>query len=109
MQALLDFLNAIANVVWSAITAIFGRFLSEPSYRDGFLAGMLTVFVVGGLSYLIGYAWARINNFFSATKAPPRAGSGPTPISMAFGCAGGALILFVLALTGILMLAGLSP
>ena len=62
------------------------RFVAEPCYREGFLAGCFALVAVLGLAGLFNYAWARVNKFFSATKGPPAPSAGPKPINAAGGC-----------------------
>jgi hypothetical protein len=104
VQTLLQLLKAIADMVWSVVGTVFGHFFSEQTYREGFLAGMATVFLVGGASYVIGWAWALVNNFFAATRAPPRPATGPIPFRLGVGCAGGAAILVLVALLALSLL-----
>lgn len=104
METSWDGLDAIIKTIGSAVISMFQRLFSDPNYRDGFVACFLTIFVVGGLSRLISWAWGLVQKFFSATKAPPAPGAGPTPAGLMGGCVQGAFILLLFAVVVVFLL-----
>jgi hypothetical protein len=86
---------------------MFQSLVNDPSYRDGFFAGIITLLVLGGLSSLISYAGARVNKFFGASKGPPSPSAGPSPYSTTKGCMWGAFILFLMSVLGLALLSSL--
>lgn len=104
METIVELLKSIAAWLWNAIGTMIERLISEPSYRSGFGACLVTIFVGGGLVRVLVYAWDRVLSFFRATKAPPKPSEGPTPVGLGEGCLGGVIILILAAVFGLFLL-----
>jgi hypothetical protein len=103
METIWDLLDVSPDWLGNAVGSVFGRLIGEPGYRDGFLACLVAVVVLGTLSRAISWAWGLVLKFFSATKAPAPPGVGPTPVAEASGCAQGALFLLAVVLIGLFL------
>lgn len=107
VDAIWELLSSGARWFWDAVGTMIDRLVSEPSYRDGFGACFVTIVILGALSSAISWAWALVHKFFSATKAPPAPGAGPTPAGITGGCVQGIIVLSLLALLAAYMLSRL--
>jgi hypothetical protein len=101
-------LGYVGQQLGVVVESMMGRLSSDASYRDGFLVGFLVAGTLAVLLSVINYSWARIQKFFSATKAPATPSAGPTPVGIAGGCAVGAIILLALAVIGLGLVSGLA-
>lgn len=107
MEPIWELLNSAARWFWSAVGRMGDRLIGEPSYREGFGACLLTIVVLGAFSSAISWAWALVQKFFSATKAPPAPGAGPTPVGITAGCVQGVIVLALLTLFALYLLSRL--
>jgi hypothetical protein len=95
MEVVRDTFISIVDWFFGLIGDMLASLWSDPSYRAGFFACLVTLVVGGVLQRIIGRAIARVQIFFRPTPAPPRPGVGATPVSITGGCAEGAVVLVV--------------
>jgi len=107
LDTIRNLLYTLFEGFWSAVGTMVQRLANDPSYRQGFVAGCLTLIGVLVLAGLFNYAWARVNKFFSATKGPPAPSAGTKPIKAAGSCLWGTIILLLLAGLGLALLSSL--
>lgn len=104
METIWELLKPIAGGIWRYFSTVFERLVTEPGYRAGFGDCFVVIVVFGMLSSALSWALAKIQKFFSATKAPPAPGAGPTPAGLMGGCVQGAVILLLFAVVAVFLL-----
>jgi hypothetical protein len=104
MDTIWELLKPIAGGIWRYFSTVFERLITEPGYRAGFGDCFVVIGVCVVFSSAFSWAWAKIQKFFSATKAPPAPGAGPTPVGLMGGCVQGAIVLLLFAVVAVFLL-----
>lgn len=76
MEALL---GRMLQLLAAPVESVWQNLWKIPTYRSGFIAGLIVALVVGWISRQLLYWWNRVLQFFGPT-AVPAADIGPSPM-----------------------------
>jgi hypothetical protein len=91
-------ISLIDGIAKALAEGIVDPLLSDATYRQGFLWGMVSAGVLGFLATQFRFLWDEILQFLSPSVTPPAPGHGPSPLQQTGGCAGSTVALVILGL-----------
>ena len=105
METIGALLKSVVDWFWNAVGTMMHRLASEPRLSRRLLCVFRSPAFFGWAFQPHQLGLGAYPQVFSATKAPPAPGAGPSPSGLTGGCVLGALVLLLLAIIAMYMLA----